>query len=76
MVTLVKKGIFEILKSLSKNKEVYEGLGKALDLREYSKEKVNDEGPGRMDLEKRKRKLVESRDGRPLGFSCLFGPKW
>ncbi len=59
MVTLVKKGIFEVLKPLSKNKEVYEGLGKTVDLREYSKEKVNDEGPGRMDLEKRKRKLVE-----------------
>ncbi len=59
MVTLVKKGIFEVLKPLSKNKEVYEGLGKDVDLREYNKEKVNDEGPGRMDLEKRKRKLVE-----------------
>jgi transposase len=59
MVTLVKKGIFAVLKPLSKDKEVYEGLGKAVDLREYSKEKVNDEGPGRMDLEKRKRKLVE-----------------
>ncbi len=59
MVTLVKKGIFEILKPLSKNKEIYEALGKAVDLREYSKEKVNDECPGRMDLEKRKRKLVE-----------------
>jgi len=59
MVTLVKKGIYEVLKPLSKKKEIYEGLGKVVDLHEYSKEKVNDEGPGRMDLEKRKRKLVE-----------------
>ncbi len=60
MVTMVKKGIYEILKPLArKEKEIYDRLGKEIDLKEYSREKVNDEGPGRMDLEKRKRKLVE-----------------
>jgi transposase len=59
MVTLVKKGIYEVLKPLARHREIYEALGKGVDLGEYTKEKVNDEGPGRMDLEKRKRKLVE-----------------
>jgi len=58
MVTLVKKGIYEVLKPLADHKEPYEDLGKEVDFSEYTKKKVNDEGPGRMDLEKRKKKLV------------------
>jgi transposase len=59
MVTLVKKGIYEVLKPLADHKEAYEALGKVVDFSQYTKKKVNDEGPGRLDLEKRKRKLVE-----------------
>jgi len=60
MVTLVKKGIYEILKSL---KRKHEGTLKKVEgeikLSEYTKEKINLEAPGRMDMEKKKKKLVE-----------------
>jgi transposase len=60
MVTLVKKGIYEILKSLKRR---HEGTLKKMEgeikLSEYSKEKINLEAPGRMDMEKKKKKLVE-----------------
>ncbi|MFB3887755.1 MAG: IS1182 family transposase [Thermodesulfobacteriota bacterium] len=60
MVTLVKKGIYEILKSL---KRKHEGALKKVEgeikLSEYTKEKINLEAPGRMDMEKKKKKLVE-----------------
>lgn len=60
MVTFVKKGIYEILKPLERRrKDIYEKVKKDLNVKEYTKEKVSSEGPGRQDLEKRKRKLVE-----------------
>jgi len=60
MVTLVKKGIFEVLKPLKANhRDVYKKVESEISIAEYSHEKVNQEGPGRMDLEKRKRKLVD-----------------
>ena len=60
MATLVKKGILEVLKPLQKRRrEVLEQLGQEIDLSEYSKKKVNHDAPGRLDMEKRKQKLVE-----------------
>jgi transposase len=60
MVTMVKKGIFEILKPLQKrNREVVDAIGREVDLAEYRKETVNKECPGRHDMESKKRKLVD-----------------
>jgi transposase len=60
MVTLVKKGIYEILKPLAKrHKAVHAKLVATIDLEEYSKKKVNHDAPGRLDIDNRKQKLVE-----------------
>jgi len=60
MVMLVKKGIFEILKPLKgRQKAAYERIEKEIDMSEYARQEVNHEGPGRMDTEKKKRKLVD-----------------
>lgn len=60
MVTLVKKGIYEILKSLKRRHEgTFKKIEGEIKLSEYSKEKINLEAPGRMDVEKKKRKLVD-----------------
>lgn len=60
MVTLVKKGIYEILKPLVKrHKAMHQQIAAAIDLTEYSKEEVNHDAPGRLDIENRKKKLVE-----------------
>lgn len=60
MVQLVKKSIFEILKPLKgRYKEAYERISKEIDLSEYTRESVNNEGPGRPDPEKKRRKLVK-----------------
>lgn len=60
MVTLVKKGIFEVLKPLQKrHRDVLGQLEQEIELSEYSKKKVNHDAPGRLDLEKRRAKLVE-----------------
>lgn len=60
MVTLVKKGIFEILKPLKhRHKDAYKAMAKEIDIDEYTKKEINHEGPGRMDIEKKKKKLVE-----------------
>lgn len=60
MVMLVKKGIFEILKPLKgRQKAAYERIEKEIDMSEYTRQEVNHEGPGRMDMEKKKRKLVD-----------------
>jgi transposase len=60
MVQLVKKSVFEILKPLkSRYKEAYNRISKEIDMAEYTRKSVNDEGPGRPDLEKKKLKLVE-----------------
>jgi transposase len=59
-VSFVKKGIYEILKPLEKHrKDVYEKVKKEIDIKQYCKAKINDEGPGRMSLEKRQRGLVK-----------------
>ena len=60
MVTLVKKGIFEILKPLKgRYKEAYGRIEKEINIEEYSREKINYETAGRPDMEKKKKKLVE-----------------
>ncbi|WP_082021125.1 IS1182 family transposase [Geobacter anodireducens] len=60
MVTLVKKGIYEILKPLTKrHKDVHSEIEKEIDLKEYSKQEVNHDAPGRLDIDNRKQKLVD-----------------
>lgn len=60
MVMLVKKGIFEILKPLKGGqKEAYGRIAKEIYTAEYTRETVNSEGAGRMDMDKKRRKLVE-----------------
>lgn len=60
MVTLVKKGIYEILKPLVKrHKATHQEIAEAIDLAEYSKKEVNHDAPGRLDIDNRKKKLVE-----------------
>jgi hypothetical protein len=60
MVTLVKKGIYEILKPVVKrHKAVLEKLAATIDMEEYSKKEVNHDAPGRLDIDNRKKKLVE-----------------
>jgi transposase len=60
MVTLVKKGVYEILKPLAKrHTAVHQLIAATIDLTEYSKAEVNHDAPGRLDVENRKKKLVE-----------------
>lgn len=60
VVALVKKGIREILKPLKGQKpQVYENIIKKIDTDEYTREKVNQADEGRLDIEKRKVKLVK-----------------
>lgn len=60
VVALVKKGIREILKPLKGQKpKVYEKIFGKIDMAEYSREKVNQADEGRLDIEKRKVKLVK-----------------
>jgi transposase len=60
MVTLVKKGIYEVLKPLAKrHRAVHQRLAQTIDLGRYAKEKVNQNHPGRPDEAKRERELVQ-----------------
>ncbi len=60
MVTLVKKGIYEILKPVAKrHKAVYLKIASVINLAEYSKKEVNRDAPGRLNIENRQKKLVE-----------------
>lgn len=60
MVTLVKKGVYEILKPVAKRHQaVHRQIAKAIDLAGYSKQEVNHDAPGRLDIENRQKKLVE-----------------
>lgn len=60
VVALVKKGVREILKPLKNQKpRVYESILKKIDADEYTREKVNQADEGRLDVEKRKKKLVK-----------------
>jgi transposase len=60
MVMLIKKGVFEILKQLKgRHREAYTRIEKEVALEEYDKERVHQEEPGRLDMETKRRKLVE-----------------
>lgn len=60
MVGMVKKGTFEILKKLKANRPtLYSKYSKRLDSEDYSPSRINDDGPGRFDLEKRAERLVK-----------------
>lgn len=60
MVQLVKKGAFEVLKTLKcQHKKVYEAMAQQIDLTKYTRETVNQESEGRNSDDKRKKKLVE-----------------
>lgn len=60
MVGMVKKGSFEILKKLKTHKpKSYQSISRRLDPEEYSVGRINDDGPGRFDVEKRKERLVK-----------------
>ncbi len=60
MVTLVKKGIYEVLKPLAKrHKAEYQKIAESIDMAGYSKKEINHDSPGRLDIEKRRKKLVE-----------------
>lgn len=60
VITLVKKGVYEILKPLKKRHgEVFQKLATEIDLTSYVKEKVNQNGPGKIDPEKRTRWLLD-----------------
>lgn len=60
VVALVKKGIREMLKPLKGQKpKVYERIFGKIHMEEYTREKVNEPDEGRLDIEKRKKKLVQ-----------------
>lgn len=60
MVGMVKKGSFEILKKLkTHHPKIYKNISKKLDPEDYSPSRINDDGPGRFDMEKRKERLVK-----------------
>ena len=60
VAALVKKGIREILKPLKGQRpKVYEKIFGEINMEEYTREKVNEPDEGRLDIEKRKKKLVQ-----------------
>jgi len=60
IVTLIKKSIREIIKTLSKrHKEVLKQIASEIDLSMYGRQTVNQAEEGRMDLEKRSALLVD-----------------
>jgi Transposase domain (DUF772). len=66
MITLVKKGVAEVLKPLSKwHAEQHREIAKDFDLSRYTQNAVNQNHPGRPDEAKRERHLVDAvRDAR------------
>jgi Transposase DDE domain len=59
-VCLVKKGVYEILKPLRKrHKETLVAIEREIDIAEYAKEKVNKDIDGLLDMEKKRKMLVE-----------------
>jgi IS5 family transposase len=60
MVGMVKKGTFEILKKLKVHlPDRYKKYSEKLSSDDYSSHRINDDGPGRFDLEKRAERLVK-----------------
>jgi len=59
MIAMVKKGVYEIFKILRKHYvDAYNTIKKSVHISEYRKNKVNQDMPGRVNIEKRKKKLV------------------
>jgi transposase len=59
MIAMVKKGVYEIFKILKKqDRDVYNKIKTRVHMSEYRKDKVNQDMPGRLNIEKRKKKLV------------------
>ena len=59
IVVLIKKGIFNVLKALKhSHPATWEKCAKDINISDYTKETVNHEVAGRMEMEKRKRRLV------------------
>ncbi len=59
MVGMVKKATFEVLKKLkSNNPERFQKLDLKFNDEDYSSTRINDDGPGRFDIEKRAERLV------------------
>jgi len=60
MIALIKKGIFEVLKPLrKKHRHILSGISSDIDLAPYDRNEINHDHPGRMDMEKKKRVLVD-----------------
>jgi len=60
VITLVKKGIYEILKPLQKRHlSILEQIKTQIDLSEYTKKEVNRTDAGKDDRERRKRRMVK-----------------
>jgi hypothetical protein len=60
MVTMVKKGVREIIKPLRKrHKETHKAISKLIDLSQYDRKSVNHDADGRLDMEKRQGLLVD-----------------
>jgi transposase len=60
MITMIKKSVNEIFKILKvTHKDVYCKLAKRIRISEYQRSKLNQDMPGRFDMEKRKIKLVQ-----------------
>jgi hypothetical protein len=72
VVTLMKKGIYDNTKTLGKrHTAALERIGKQVDLSGYSRNTVNKDIDGRMDLEKKKKYLVDVvRDARTVLKEC------
>lgn len=59
IVVLIKKGIFNVLKALKhRHPATWEKCAKDINISDYTKKTVNHEVAGRMEMEKRKRRLV------------------
>lgn len=60
MVAMVKKGTFEILKKMKAHKASrYNKLIEKLSWGDYTSSRINDDGPGRFDMDKRAERLVQ-----------------
>ena len=60
MVGMVKKGTFEVLKKLKKHHpDKFKKLGSRFKEEDYNSLRINDDGPGRFDIEKRAERLVK-----------------
>ena len=60
IVVLIKKGIFNVLKALKhRHPAAWANCAKDINIADYTKQTVNHEVAGRMEMEKRKRRLIQ-----------------